>query len=318
MEIDAAIDRALSAVAEDGFLDFKRAFNPASSEEWLEIIKDIVAMANSGGGVILIGVNNNGSPSDFDIDCVLSIDPATITDKIYKYTDYQFHDFQIKEALKEEKRICALIIGGVPVPLIFTEVGTYPIEGGKQKSAFSKGSVYFRHGAKSEPGMSEDLRRFLEQQVEKIKKSWLDGIAKIVEAPAGSKIAVLPPEIKHSSSPQALPIRIVDDPSAPPYYAMKVDDTHPYRQKDVVKLVNERLTGRKTITSYYIVCIRRVFNIHKDIKYCYTMSYASPRYNEAFVNWIIEQYENNNHFFEEIKEKFGTMKADSKAKAHDG
>ena len=119
-------------------------------------------MSNSGGGVILIGVNNNGLSSDFDIDCVLSIDPATITDKIYKYTDYQFHDFQIKGVLKKKKRICALIVGGVSVPLIFTEVGTYPIEGGKQKTAFSKGSVYFRHGAKSEPGTSEDLRRFLE------------------------------------------------------------------------------------------------------------------------------------------------------------
>lgn len=315
--MDNILDKALSTTTESEIVDFKRSFNPASSEEWLEIIKDIVAMSNSGGGVILIGVNDNGLSSDFDIDCVLSTDPATITDKIYKYTRYQFHDFQIKGVLKEEKRICALIVGGVSVPLIFTEVGTYSIEGGKQKTAFSKGSVYFRHGAKSEPGTSEDLRRFLELQVEKIKKSWLDGIAKIVEAPAGSKIAVLPPEIKYSSSPQALPIRIVDDPSAPPYYAMKVDDTHPYRQKEVVKLVNERLAGRRTITSHYIVCIRRVFNIHKDITYCYTMNYASPRYSEAFVHWIIEQYENNNHFFEETKEKFDTMKADSKLKPHE-
>jgi hypothetical protein len=139
----------------------------------------------------------------------------------------------------------------------------------------------------------------------------LDGIAKVVEAPTGARIAVLPPEIKHSSSPQAVPIRIVDDPSAPHYYAMKVDDTHPYRQKDVVKLVNEKLANRKSITSHNIICIRRVFNILTDIKYCYTMNYASPRYSQMFVDWIVEQFEKNEHFFEETKMKFDKLKEES-------
>ena len=311
VQMAAMVEKALGANNESEDVDFKREFNPSSTEDWLEIIKDIVAMANTGGGIILIGINNDGSPSGCDIDCVLAVDPANITNKIYKYTDYQFHEFQIKEFPKNGNRVCALIIGGVAIPLVFIEVGTYPIEGGKQKTAFSKGTIYFRHGAKSEPGTSEDLRRFLDRQLERIKKSWLDGIAKIVEAPAGSKIAVLPPEIKYSSSPQALPIRIVDDPAAPPYYAMKVDDTHPYRQKEVVKLVNERLSGRKTITSHNIICIRRVFNIQTDIKFCYTMNYASPRYSDAFVEWIIEQDEKNDQFFEEAKMKYDTMKEKS-------
>jgi hypothetical protein len=33
-----------------------------------------------------------------------------------------------------------------------------------------------------------------------------------VEAPTGSKVAILPPEITQSSSPQAVPIRLIDDP----------------------------------------------------------------------------------------------------------
>lgn len=310
-QMTAIMEKALGANSESEDVDFKSAFNPSVPEDWLEIIKDIIAMANSGGGIILIGINNDGSPSGYDIDCVLSVDPANVTNKIYKYTDYQFHDFQIKEASKLENKICAFVIGGIDIPLIFTEVGTYQIEGGKQKTAFSKGTLYFRHGAKSEPGTSEDLRRFFERQLERIKKSWLDGIAKIVEAPAGSKVAVLPPDIKHSSLPQALPVRIVDDPSAPTYYALKVDDTHPHRQKEVVKLVNERLAGRKTTTSHNIVCIRRVFNIQTDIKYCYTMNYASARYSSAFVDWIVEQYEKNEQFFDEAKVKYDVMKAES-------
>ena len=46
----------------------------------------------------------------------------------------------------------------------------------KQKTAFSAGTVYFRHGAKSEPGTSEDLRASLERELDRIRSSWLDGI----------------------------------------------------------------------------------------------------------------------------------------------
>ena len=144
--VDGIIEKALASTGESEAIDYKQSFDPAITPDWIEIIKDIVAIANSGGGTILIGINDDGSPFDCDIDCVLAIDPANVTNKIYKYTDYQFHDFQIKELSRNTHRVCAIIIGGVNSPLIFTEVGTYQIENGKQKAAFSKGTVYFRHG----------------------------------------------------------------------------------------------------------------------------------------------------------------------------
>lgn len=72
--------------------------------------KDIVAMANSGGGALLIGIKDR-----------------------------------------------------VSVPLIFTTSGNYQEVGGKPKSAFTVGVVYFRHGTKSEPATSDDLQQFINQ-----------------------------------------------------------------------------------------------------------------------------------------------------------
>src|SRR5919106_1038374 len=86
-------------------------------------------------------------------------------------------------------------------------VGTYEVAHGRQKTVFSVGAVYFRHGAKSEPGTSEDLRMFLERELELVKRSWLDGIAKVVEAPAGSRFAILPPETEPAGPSGALPLR---------------------------------------------------------------------------------------------------------------
>lgn len=179
---------------------------------------------------------------------------------------------------------------------------------GKQKTVFSVGTVYFRHGAKSEPGTSDDLRAFLERELELIKRSWLTGIAKVVEAPAGSRFAILPPEAQAQEPSGALPLRLTDDPNAPAYYAVPIDTTHPFRQKEVMSEVNKRFAGRKAINTHDILCIRRVFNVQKDIKFCYTQNYATPRYSQAFVDWVVRQYDEDDGFFEKTKVRFDKLK----------
>jgi hypothetical protein len=48
-------------VRESRGLDFKEQFNPDVPGEWCRLIKDnIVAIANSGGGWIVVGVKDNG------------------------------------------------------------------------------------------------------------------------------------------------------------------------------------------------------------------------------------------------------------------
>jgi hypothetical protein len=48
-------ERVAAAQGETRSIDFKEHFDPKELSEWLELIKDLVAMANSGGGLILIG-----------------------------------------------------------------------------------------------------------------------------------------------------------------------------------------------------------------------------------------------------------------------
>ena len=308
MTDDTKLREALVRTSECADVDFKESFDPSNAGEWLEVIKDVVSMANTGGGIILFGAGNDGSPSGKDVSSALSIDPADLTNKIYKYTDLHFHAFEMINCQKNDVEICALMIGRSPIPIVFTKVGTYEVTTGKQKTAFSVGTVYFRHGAKSEPGTSEDLRQFLVREIEMTKRSWMDGIAKIVEAPTGSIVAILPPEELRQVPSGAMPLRLVDDPAAPAYYAVPIDTTHPFRQKEVVLEVNARLAGNKVITSHNIVCIRRVHSVQKNISFCYIQNYASPRYSLAFVDWIVLQYESNNLFFEETKIQYDALK----------
>lgn len=56
---------------------------PSSPAAWCELVKDIVACANSGGGVLVFGVNNDSSVCGGDLSAVKEMDPATITSKIF-------------------------------------------------------------------------------------------------------------------------------------------------------------------------------------------------------------------------------------------
>ena len=216
------IQKALKAKRESKYIDFKRSLDFAEPHSWCEIVKDIIAMANSGGGVLLVGLDNTGKPTGFDPTAVLSLDDAVITDRIKKYTGLLFDAFTISKETKAGKPIAAILVEGVSIPIVFTSPGTYAVSDKKQKTAFSTGTLYFRHGAKSEPGTTDDIRKTVERHLESIRQSWLKGVRKVVKAPPGSQIYTFPSsvEVRESSSPGAKAIRIVDDPDAPAYRKM--------------------------------------------------------------------------------------------------
>lgn len=54
-----ALDEAVAASAETDAMDFKAAFEAAVPGAWCELVKDMVAIGNSGGGAIVIGVDRN-------------------------------------------------------------------------------------------------------------------------------------------------------------------------------------------------------------------------------------------------------------------
>ena len=303
-----ALTIALARDTETGDVDFKSSFDSASNRDWLELFKDVAAFANSGGGYILVGVTDDGSPSGVDVAALLQIDLANIDNRLHKYIGQHFSGIELIKCDKAGHEICAISISSVRVPIVFVRVGEIELPDGKKKTSFAQGTVYFRHGAKSEPGTSDDLRQFFERELERTRKAWLDGIAKVVEAPQGSRFAVLPPEGTPTGPSGALPMQLTSDPNAQAYYAVPLDQSHPYRQKEVIREVNLRLGDRRSINSHDLICIRRVYAIQKQIQHCYTQNFASPRYSVLFVDWIVEQFEKNELFFDEARTRFDEMK----------
>lgn len=261
-------------------------------------------MANSGGGVILIGLDNGGSPTKEDVEPILALDHAKVLDKIRKYTGSEFADIEVHEAQKGGETIAVLEIAAVKVPMVFQEVGTYEIAGGKQKTAFSKGTIYFRHGAKSEPGTTNDIRSVIERQLEAIRGEWLNGVRKVVTAPLGSAVSVFSGDVRESAASNATPIRLVDDPEAPGYRLIDHDTTYPHRQKELIGVVNGMLPEGVNLSTYDILAIRRVHSIDDDPRYCHTPKFGSPQYSDNFAKWIVDCHKENKSFFKEARTAF--------------
>ncbi len=166
--------------------------------------------------------------------------------------------------------------------MVFTSPGTYDAGGGKQKTAFGVGTVYFRHGAKSEPGTSEDLRVALERELTRIRSSWLDGIAKLVTAPPGATVSVLPAEVSLSGADSSTGVRLVNDEAAPAFKAMRTDLLYPHRQKEVVVQVN-KILGTNVISGHDVFSVRRTHAIESQPNFFYKPQWSSPQYSQAFV-----------------------------------
>lgn len=278
-------------------VEFKERFDPNKKGDWCEIIKDIVAIANSGGGKILFGLKDSGEVSEVSVLALLEIDPALVTDKIAKYTGVQFANFEIASIRSSSKQIVELSIHASKIPIVFTEPGTYETEQGKQKTAFGRGTIYFRHGAKSEPANSRDLHEAFERLLSETRKSWLSGIRKISAVSPDFASALLPPEVIESRDGDAVKIRIVNDPRAPVYRKLDPDETHPYRQRDVVAQVNAASPELDRVRPYDVQCARRAFGVDSNADYFHKPKFGVPQYSQAFVDWLIDRYKTDPLFF---------------------
>ena len=210
------VQKALSAKRESKSIEFKQQFDISSGGEWCELIKDLVSIANSGGGIVIFGLDSVGNTTGTPLQSALvALDPADITNKVSKYTGSTEFTFEVTELERNGQKLIGILIHPAAIPRLFEKPGTYDIGSGKQKTTFSTGTVYFRHGAKSEPGTNEDLRLSVERRVEALRRSWMKGVHKVITAPTGSQVVTVQSSDPLLATPMSSTnIRAVKDPNA--------------------------------------------------------------------------------------------------------
>lgn len=234
---DNACRQLLAIRGETRVLDFKESFDPQSNGDWCELIKDLVAMANTDGGYVVVGARNDGSSSGSDLTEAASLDQAVIVDKIGKYTDDQPAEINMRHFREKRKERVIFHVGPTDVPIVFCKPGTYAVSGSKQKTAFGQGTVYFRHGSKSEPARQADIRRAFDSMFSKRRREILSGVKKVVKARADEQVVVLPKSVRLTEDVAAPGVRLTDDPSAPAVRGLVGSGSYSSLQEELAAVV---------------------------------------------------------------------------------
>ena len=279
----AAVERALRATRESTKVAFVAAVDPTSPTGWSELARELTAMANSGGGVVVVGVDARGAPSGWDASPLLSMDPAAVRDAVHRCVDGESP--VTVEPVRAERSGATLVV--------------LPVDAATGAPLLVEGTVHVRHGARTAAAGSADLGRFVTREVRRVRREWLANVALVTQAPPGSQIVVHPPG---EPPPMAVgsEFRVVDDPSAPAVGRTDFDRTHPFREVDVVRTVNEA-DGTVVVGHYDVQCVRRVYDIDQQERYYHRPKFGSPQYSRAFVDWLVSSYRNDTDFFADAK-----------------
>jgi hypothetical protein len=255
--------------------------------DWVELVRDVAALANAGGGVIVV------EGKEFD--------EEMLHEQLERYVEPEFEALEVHEISRPGGPATAIVVDGVAGgPLVFTESGR-----ADDGVVFTRGAVFFRHGAKSEPARGEDVRDFIRHQLDDIREQWLRNIRAVMHAPGGAEIAVVETAERDEEGRPRL-IRLTTDPGAPLYGQIDPDLSHPYRQKEVIAEVNKRLDSARSVNAFDVLSVRRVHGITEETRpeFVHVPKFGSPQYSDAFVDWLVEQDVREPEFYAAAKAKY--------------
>ena len=153
--------------AEGKDYELKREFEADNPRSKLGLVKDLVAMANSGGGQIVFGRDETSAPG-LDLSSAERLDSARIADLVEKYTEKGCVSLSHEiEVLPSGKAIVVLSVDSAPYPVVFQKDGDWPDRQKGEQLAFRSGEVLMRHSSKTERLSQQDMRSFLNDAYEK-------------------------------------------------------------------------------------------------------------------------------------------------------
>jgi hypothetical protein len=102
----------------------------------------------------------------------------------------------------------------------------------------------------------------------------------------------------------------VDDPNAPALARTDFDITHPYRQTELVSTINARV-GSAVAGPYEIQCARKVHGVDQIPEFFHKPKFGSPQYSDAFVSWLVTEYQRDDQFFAKAKRAISLQRTET-------
>lgn len=199
------ITELLSARRESAKLDYKLTLDLSETGSKVELVKDLMAMANTAGGYIVVGVDDAGTVRGLDETAAQKFDETVVRSQLAGYTSARIPVFVNNRVIEDERHLVVITVLPVINTLVVAESdGNVP----SGRAVFRKGDVLVRHGSASERWNQRDVDFLLERVIASRKDDWLREFGRDIRHLAGFLGAApptvgaesydLPPEEFHS------------------------------------------------------------------------------------------------------------------------
>jgi serine/threonine protein kinase/tetratricopeptide (TPR) repeat protein len=144
---------------------FKESVDPTSTKDMVELSKDIIAMANTRGGHIVLGVRD-GDLAPVGLSTLSVFDQADLERVLDNYVQERidlvlsYHSITVDG---ESRLFAILYVLPSTVPIVTEKAGAYR-DGTRQKIAFSEAEWLIRSAGRSKPAGPEEVRALLKDR----------------------------------------------------------------------------------------------------------------------------------------------------------
>jgi hypothetical protein len=180
VELDLSATKVIELIQrgyESPKLDYKSEVDHASAGSRLRLVKHVLAMANTAGGYIVIGVTDGGIPEGLESEQARQLDEATIRGWVFGFTTAPIV-LAVHNSVLHESRLYVVV---AVLPLgdtlaVATRDGQF-MDGTKPQFVFRRGDVLVRHGTSSARWTQEDADYLIGRARVAQKEAWLQEFA---------------------------------------------------------------------------------------------------------------------------------------------
>jgi hypothetical protein len=164
--------------------EFKQHLDLDRPDSMLKFVKEIVALANAGGGTIIVGVLDDGTAAHKP---PAPIDPASLADKVDSFISPDHLEVRV---VPVEFSFSVVVPPVRQPPLVMSKDGTFG-SGKQQKSIFRRGDVYVRSGTKAQPATRQNYVDWAEELREQTRNQLLERLKFVASLPEGATLAAI-------------------------------------------------------------------------------------------------------------------------------
>jgi hypothetical protein len=190
---DEAIATVMVAREENTHVDFKLDLEN-TDREWLEVTKDVMAFANTEGGYLVFGVKN-GTYEEVglsDQSAKLISDTNNLMQKFNRCIEPHFTGLRAKAIQRNGKKfVIVMIPASLDATHMVCKEGAFKHQSVATKVVLHVGTFHVRRSGANHMADSRDLDAVLERRMARYREKLLQGISRVVAAPADREVLVV-------------------------------------------------------------------------------------------------------------------------------